>query len=90
MGELKSYDFAGRLAQKKIREIVYNFGKHKGKSISMVMKEEPGYHGWMLNADFPLYTKQCLKKEVNRIKEKRKKKKEMDLDQKLNLLQKIQ
>lgn len=88
MGELKSYDFAGRLAQKKSGEIVYNFGKHKGKSISMVMKEEPGYHGWMLNADFPLYTKQCLKKEVNRIKEKRKKKKEMDLDQKLNLLQK--
>ena len=29
----------------------------------------------MLNADFPLYTKQCLKKEVNRIKEKMKEEK---------------
>ena len=87
MGELKTYDFAGRLAQNNSGQIVYNFGKHKGKTISAIMKEEPGYHGWMLNADFPLYTKKCLKKEVNRIKEEKKKKKEMDLDQKLNLLQ---
>ena len=87
MGELRPYDFAGRLACNNSGQIVYNFGKHKGKTISDIMKEEPGYHGWMLNADFPLYTKQCLKKEVNRIKESRKKQKELNIQDKLSLLQ---
>jgi len=87
MGELKLHDFAGRLAKNNAGEVVYNFGKHKGKKISKVMKEEPGYHGWMLNAEFPLFTKQCLKKEVDRIKDKKKKEKEVNMEQKLNLLQ---
>ena len=38
------------------------------------MKTEPGYHGWLLNADFPLYTKQCLKNEIQKIKAKKAKK----------------
>lgn len=63
-------DFAGRLAHNKKGEVVYNFGKHKNKSVEEVHKIEPGYYGWMLDADFPLYTKQCLRKEMNRIKEK--------------------
>ena len=87
MGELKNHDFAGRLAKNKGNEVVYNFGKHKGKSIADVMNEEPGYYGWMLNADFPLYTKQCLKKEADKIKEEKKKKKEENLQDKLNFLQ---
>jgi DNA polymerase-3 subunit epsilon len=33
------------------------------------MKIEPGYYGWMLDADFPLYTKKCLKNEMQRIKD---------------------
>ena len=32
------------------------------------MINEPGYYGWMMSADFPLYTKQCLKAEMDRIK----------------------
>ena len=35
------------------------------------MSSEPGYYGWMLDADFPLYTKQCLKKEMEKIKAER-------------------
>ena len=64
-------DFAGRLAKNKKGEAIYNFGKHKGKTIAEVADDEPGYYGWMLNSNFPLYTKEVLKKEMERIKSKR-------------------
>lgn len=69
-GNVKRLDFAGRLGYNKDGVAIYNFGKHKGKTIEDVLKSEPGYYGWMLDADFPLFTKHCLKKEVQRIKEK--------------------
>ena len=68
-GEFELIDLAGRLAKNKKGEVIYNFGKHNGKSIAEVMKIEPGYYGWMLDADFPLYTKQCLRNEMQRIKD---------------------
>ena len=68
-GEFELVDLAGRLAKNKKGEVIYNFGKHNGKSIAEVMKIEPGYYGWMLDADFPLYTKKCLRIEMQRIKE---------------------
>ncbi len=68
-GEFELVDLAGRLAKNKKGEVIYNFGKHGGKSIAEVMKIEPGYYGWMLDADFPLYTKQCLRNEMQRIRE---------------------
>jgi DNA polymerase-3 subunit epsilon len=68
--DVERVDFAGRLAYNKKGEVVYNFGKHKNKTVEDVHKSEPGYYGWMLDADFPLYTKQCLRKEMNRIKAK--------------------
>jgi len=64
----KQADFAGRLAFDENQEVCYNFGKHKGKTVAQVLKLEPGYYGWMLEADFPLYTKQVLRKEMERIK----------------------
>ena len=39
---------------------VFNFGKHKGKPVEQVFKEEPSYYSWMMNGDFPLNTKQVL------------------------------
>jgi DNA polymerase-3 subunit epsilon len=71
MGNLELLDFAGRLALNKNGEAVYNFGKHKGKTVREVAKSEPGYYGWMLDADFPLYTKHCLKAEMEKIKMER-------------------
>jgi len=68
-GEFELVDLAGRLAKNNKGEVIYNFGKHNGKSITEVMKIEPGYYGWMLDADFPLYTKKCLRIEMQRIKE---------------------
>ena len=56
----QSVDFAGFIALDEDGEEVFAFGKHKGKKVHAVLENEPGYFGWMLNADFPLYTKKIL------------------------------
>jgi len=58
----KTVDYAGRLALNDDGLPIFNFGKHKNKLIADVLEQEPGYYGWMLNADFPLETKNQLKK----------------------------
>jgi DNA polymerase-3 subunit epsilon len=39
---------------------IINFGKNKGMSVEKVLKEQPGYYGWIMNSEFPLYTKKVL------------------------------
>ena len=56
----KFADFAGFLVFNKKGEECFSFGKHKGKRVEDVLNEEPGYFGWILNADFPLYNKKVL------------------------------
>ncbi|GGG53770.1 DNA polymerase III subunit epsilon [Bizionia arctica] len=56
----KFADFAGFLIYNKEDEECFSFGKHKGKRVLDVLESEPGYFGWLLNADFPLYTKKVL------------------------------
>ncbi|PWK18693.1 3'-5' exonuclease [Xanthomarina spongicola] len=56
----KFADFAGFLIYNKEGEECFSFGKHKGKRVVDVLENEPGYFGWILNADFPLYTKKVL------------------------------
>lgn len=53
-------DFAGFIAMDKDDNEVFAFGKHKGKKVLDVLDKEPGYFGWIINADFPLYTKKVL------------------------------
>lgn len=53
-------DFAGFLGFDEDDEEIFSFGKHKGKKVREVLENEPGYFGWILNADFPLYTKKVL------------------------------
>ncbi len=53
-------DFAGFIAFNKDGQECFSFGKHKGKLVTEVLENEPGYFGWLLNADFPLYTKKVL------------------------------
>ena len=79
-------DYAGRLAKNENGETIYNFGKHKGKTIQHVNQSEPGYYGWMLEADFTNHTKLCLRKEMDRIKLEKEQKKEQELSDKLNSL----
>lgn len=66
----KVLDFSGRIALNEKDEAVYNFGKHKNKTVESILKKEPGYHHWMLNNDFPFYTKKVLKEIVDKIKQK--------------------
>ena len=56
----RNVDFAGFIIYNKEGEEVFSFGKHKGKKVIEVLEQEPGYFGWIQNADFPLYTKKVL------------------------------
>jgi len=56
----QNVDFAGRFIYDKNGVEVFNFGKHKGVPVEEVLKSEPGYYNWMMNSDFPLYTKKVL------------------------------
>ncbi len=53
-------DFAGRIVMNEDNVEVFNFGKHKGVPVTAILQNEPGYYGWMMNGDFPLYTKKVL------------------------------
>jgi len=83
-GNNEILDFAGRIARNEHGEVIYNFGKHKGKTVAQVNSDEPGYYGWLLNANFPLYTKKVLKEEMERLKSN--KPKAENFDDKLSAL----
>ncbi|QOI98006.1 MAG: 3'-5' exonuclease [Flammeovirgaceae bacterium] len=53
-------DLAGRMIKGKQGEIQFNFGKHKGKNVLDVLRDEPSYYDWMMNGDFPMDTKRKL------------------------------
>ena len=64
-GEDDIVDFARRFIKDNGIEI-FNFGKHKGKPVTQVLKEEPQYYDWMMKGDFPMNTKQKLTEILNR------------------------
>ncbi|MDN3593410.1 3'-5' exonuclease [Zunongwangia endophytica] len=53
-------DFAGFITFNKKGQEIFSFGKYRGKLVEEVLEKEPGYFGWLQNADFPLYTKKVL------------------------------
>lgn len=55
-------DFAGRMIYDQNNDIVFNFGKHKGKKVETVFTVEPSYYSWLMNGDFPLNTKNIFKR----------------------------
>lgn len=56
----KNVDFAGRIVYNENNVEVINFGKHKGTPVEEVLKKDPGYYSWMMQGDFPLYTKKIM------------------------------
>ncbi len=56
----KFADFSGHIHYNEQGQEIFAFGKHKGIPVTQVLEEEPGYFGWLLNADFPRYTKKVL------------------------------
>jgi DNA polymerase-3 subunit epsilon len=65
IGEEPVVDFARRMIMENGVE-VFNFGKHKGRSVAEVLKNEPQYYDWMMKGDFPMHTKQKLTEIFNR------------------------
>lgn len=65
-------DMAGRLAYNEKQEVVFNFGKHKGRTVKDVFTNEGSYYNWMMEGDFPLYTKQIISDIMQEIKDERK------------------
>lgn len=63
-GEDKIVDVARRFIWKG-EEIIFNFGKHKGKAVHIVLKQEPQYYDWMMKGDFSLHTKQVISEILN-------------------------
>jgi len=58
----KTVDLAGFIIYDQNNIPCFSFGKHKGKSVDFIIDNEPGYFGWILNSDFPMYTKKILTK----------------------------
>ena len=56
----KNADFVGRIIFNENNEEVFNFGKYKGMKVVDVFEKDTGYYGWMMNSEFPLYTKKIL------------------------------
>ena len=56
----KSVDFAGMIVMNDKGQEMFSFGKYKNVLVDEVFDKDPGYFGWIQNADFPLYTKKVL------------------------------
>lgn len=58
----KNADLAGRIKYNEKGQEVFAFGKHKDKTVREVFEKEPAYYSWMMQGDFPLYTKKVITK----------------------------
>lgn len=56
----RNVDFVGAIVYNDKDEEVFNIGKYKGQRVADVLQRDPGYYGWMMNADFSQYTKKVL------------------------------
>ena len=85
----KRADFAGFILMNEEDQEIFSFGKYKGRTVVEVLKENPGYHNWIQNADFPLYTKKVLREIKERMSAPKNKMSDVEkleaLQQKFNL-----
>jgi DNA polymerase-3 subunit epsilon len=56
----QSADLVGQIIFNQNNAEVFNFGKHKGKTVEEVFRTEPAYYDWMMKAEFPLSTKKLI------------------------------
>jgi DNA polymerase-3 subunit epsilon len=64
----KKFDMAGHIVYNDNDVPVFNFGKYKNIPVEEVLQKDNGYFGWMMNAEFPLYTKKVLKEFRDRLR----------------------
>jgi DNA polymerase-3 subunit epsilon len=72
VGDDNIIDYARRFTFNDKGEEIFNFGKHKGRTIADVLKAEPQYYDWMMKGEFPMNTKQKLTEIYTRIMLKKK------------------
>lgn len=58
----KAVDLAGRIVEDEKGEPVFNFGKHKGRSVKDVFRREPSFYSWMMQGEFAKNTKDVITK----------------------------
>ena len=59
----RNVDLAGRIIYNEQKQPVFNFGKHRGKTVEEVFtKLDFGYYDWMMKSDFGENTKQVITK----------------------------
>ncbi len=56
----RNVDFMGRLIYDDNNREIINFGKYKGKVAAEVLKNDPGYYGWIMKGDFTKNTKDAF------------------------------
>jgi DNA polymerase III subunit epsilon len=66
IGKEEIVDFARRFVVDN-GNIVFNFGKHKGKLVTKVLKDEPQYYDWMMRSDFEMHTKKKITEIFNKM-----------------------
>lgn len=64
----RNVDLAGRIVLNDKDEPVFNFGKHKGKSVIEVFKREPSFYHWMIQGDFSKNTRDVITVLFNKVK----------------------
>ena len=65
----ETVDVAGRIALNDKGEEVFTFGKYKGRSVAEIFDKEPSYYSWLINGDFPQYTKKIFTEIYVRLKQ---------------------
>lgn len=64
----RNVDLAGRIVFNEKGIEVFNFGKHKGKTVKEVFETEPSYYDWMKKGEFSADTKIIIEKLLNKYK----------------------
>lgn len=60
IGQKRTLDLAGRIAEDENGNPVFNFGKYKGQKVEDVFKRDIGYYSWMMQEEFPQNTKDVI------------------------------
>jgi len=64
----KFADLAGFVRYNNLGEEILSFGKYRGVTLKQIWKENKGYFSWVQNAEFPLYTKNIMKKFADKMR----------------------
>lgn len=56
----QSVDLAGRIVRDAQGREIFSFGKYKGQPVTEVFARDKGYYQWMMEGDFPAYTKKII------------------------------